>query len=168
MSLREAITSLKSTLTASGLLDTYQGYPTVPFNFPSTAIKDAGTGLITYSEKIGLRGAAITQRYSFENDVSQTFYLGRAFLVQNQQIEEASAIVASELGSELLRTINKWGVGCAPSVDRLSDLRATPQVKQDEKISQALRAIASPNSPEIQTSYWYAEVIVSFSMKYYL
>lgn len=167
MSLREAITSLKSTLTASGLLDTYQGYPTVPFNFPSTAIKDAGTGLITYSEKIGLRGAAITQRYSFENDVSQTFYLGRAFLVQNQQIEEAS-ITASELGSELLQTINKWGIGCAPSVDRLSDLRATPQVKQDEKIAQALRAIASPNSPEIQTSYWYAEVIVSFSMKYYL
>lgn len=167
MALQETITSLKNMLTASGLLDTYECYPTVPFNFPSTAFKDPDTNLICYSEKIGLRAAAITQRYSFENDVSQTFYLGRAFLVQNQKIEEAS-IIASQLGSELLRAINKWGVGCGVGVDRLSDLRATPQVKQDEKIAQALRAIASPNSPDILTSYWYAEVIVSFSMKYYL
>jgi hypothetical protein len=88
--------------------------------------------------------------------------------VQNQQIKKASAIIASELGANLLRVINDWGVGCGVGVDRLSDLRATPQVKQDEKIAQALRAIASPNSPDILTSYWCAEVIVSFSMKYYL
>lgn len=167
MSLRETITSLKAMLNATGLLDTFQGYPTVPFNFPSTAIKDPSTGLITYSEKIGLRGAGITQKYSFDSYVFETFYLGRAFLVQNQQIEDAS-ITASELGAYLLRAINSWGVSCAIGVDSLSDLRATPQVKQDEKISQALRAIASPNSPDIQTSYWYAEVIVSFNMKYYL
>lgn len=167
MSLREAITSLKTNLEASALLDTYQGYPTVPFNFPSTAIRDPDTGLLTYSEKIGLRAAAMSQEYGHEEHINQTFYLGRAFLVQNQQIEEAS-IVASELGAALLSRINEWGVKCGVSMSGLSDLRATPQVKQDEKISQALRAIASPNTTEIQTSYWYAEVIVSFSMKYYL
>jgi hypothetical protein len=168
MSLEETITSLENTLINSGFIGTYKGYPTVPFNFPSTAIKDPDTGLICYSDEIGLRGASITQRYSFSADVTQTFYLGRAFLVQNQQIKKASAIIASELGANLLRVINDWGVGCGIGVDRLSDLRATPQVKQDEKIAQALRAIASPNSPDILTSYWYAEVIVSFSMKYYL
>jgi hypothetical protein len=167
MSLREAINSLKANLESSGLLETYQGYPTVPFNFPSTAIRDQNTGLLTYSEKIGLRGAAISQDYGHEDSVDQTFYLGRAFLVQNQQIEDAS-IIASELGAKLLARINDWGVKCGVSMSGLSELRATPQVKQDEKIAQALRAIASPNSPEIVTSYWYAEVIVSFSMKYYL
>ena len=167
MSLREAITSLKTNLEASGLLDTYEGYPTVPFNFPSTAIRDPDTGLLTYSEKIGLRAAAMSQDYGHEEHINQTFYLGRAFLVQNQQIEEAS-LVASELGAALLSRINEWGVKCGVSMSGLSDLRATPQVKQDEKISQALRVIASPNTTEIQTSYWYAEVIVSFSMKYYL
>jgi hypothetical protein len=167
MSLREAINSLKTNLEASGLLDCYQGYPTVPFNFPSTAFKDTDTGLLCYSENIGLRGAALSQTYGLSDDISQTFYLGRAFLVQNQQIEDAS-IVASELGANLLTRINDWGVKCGVGMSGLSDLRATPQVKQDEKIAQALRAIASPNSPEIATSYWYAEVIVSFSMKYYL
>jgi len=167
MALRDAIASLKSDLESSGLLDTYQSYPTVPFNFPSTAIKDPDTGLIYYSEKIGLRGASISQDYGKADDVRQTFYLGRAFLVQNQKIEEAS-IVASELGAALLSRINDWGVKCGTGMAGLSDLRATPQLKQDEKIAQALRAIASPNSPDVQTSYWYAEVIVSFSMKYFV
>jgi hypothetical protein len=168
MALRDAIASLKSNLEASGLLDCYQGYPTVPFNFPSTAIKDPDTGLLTYSQKVGLRGGAMSQDYGHEDSVSQTFYLGRAFLVQNQEMEEASVMIASELGAKLLARINEWGIKCGVSMASLSDLRATPQVKQDEKIAQALRAIASPNSPDIQTSYWYAEVIVSFSMKYYL
>jgi hypothetical protein len=166
MPLRQTLDSLQTMLTNSGLLDTYQGYVTAPFNFPSTAIIDNNTQTITISEAIGLRSAGITQEYNYDSYSTLKLFLGRAFLVQNNQLQEAS-IVASELGESLLTAINNWGVNCGVGVDRLSGLSATPQIKQDERIAQALRAIAgSPNTPTTTSTYWYAEVIVSFSMRY--
>ena len=166
MSLRQSLNSLQTMLTNSSLLSTYQGYATVPFNFPSTAIIDQQTQLITISEPIGIRSAGITQEFGNDSFSAMKLFLGRAFLVKNNQIQEAN-IVASELGDDLLSRINDWGVNCGKSVHSLSGLSATPQVKQDDKIAQALRAIAgSPNTPTITSTHWYAEVIVSFSMRY--
>ena len=90
MSLRDSLNSLQSMLNNSGLLGIYQGYATVPFNFPSTAIIDQQTQLITISEPIGLRSAGITQEFGDNSFSEMKMFLGRAFLVQLPLINKRS------------------------------------------------------------------------------
>jgi hypothetical protein len=166
MSYSDAIASLETMLTNSGLLGVYKGYTTVPFNYASTAEVDPDTRIVTIAEPIGLRGTATKQQYAVPSFTNQTLFLGRQFLLHNNEITNAF-LVASELGIDLLTAINNWGVQCGKGVYELSDLSALPQVSQSDRIAQALRAIAgSPNNPTTTSTYWYAQVVVSFGMKF--